>query len=146
MKGVNNSSARIIKKDSIVITTRALIGNICINKYDSTTNQGCHSLINNKNKNEKFYYYYMNSIKDILLAYGKGTTFIELSKQGLEDIYVVDIPTLKEQNKIANYLDKKTLQIDTLISKIQEQIELLKKAKQKLITEVATGKIDVTNL
>lgn len=141
MKGVNNSSAKLIKKDSIVITTRAPIGNICINRYDTTTNQGCHSLINSKNKNEKFYYYYMNSIKDILIAHGKGTTFIELSKQGLENIYVVDIPIF-EQNKIVSYLDKKTSQIETLISKKEELIEALKASRHKLISRTVTKGID----
>lgn len=145
MKGVINSSAKIIKQDSIVITTRAPIGNICINRYEATTNQGCHSLINTKNMNIKFYYYYLNSIKDILVAYGKGTTFIELSKQGLEDIFTVHVP-IDEQNRIADYLENKTSNIDNLISVIKEQIEVLKKAKQKLITEVITGKIDITNL
>lgn len=53
---------------------------------------------------------------------------------------------IEEQRQIVRYLDEKTLQIDTLILTIEEQIDILKKAKQKLITEVVTGKIDVTNL
>ncbi len=58
----------------------------------------------------------------------------------------VSYPNKKEQQAIATYLDHKTSQIDNLISKIEKQITLLKKAKEKLITEVVTGKINVTDL
>lgn len=53
------------------------------------------------------------------------------------------IPPLEEQNVIADYLDKKTYEIDTLISSIQKQITLVKELRTKLIADAVTGKIDV---
>lgn len=53
------------------------------------------------------------------------------------------IPPLEEQNVIADYLDKKTSEIDTLISSIQKQITLVKELRTKLIADAVTGKIDV---
>jgi type I restriction enzyme S subunit len=52
-------------------------------------------------------------------------------------------PPLKEQQKIANYLDKKTKTIDTLIEKSTQAIELLKERRTALISAVVTGKVDV---
>ena len=53
------------------------------------------------------------------------------------------IPRLKEQNEIMNFLNIKTKNIDSIITKTKLQIEKLKEAKQSLISEAVTGKIDL---
>ena len=53
------------------------------------------------------------------------------------------MPPFREQVQIANFLDRKTQQIDELRSNEQQSIELLKEYRQTLISEVVTGKIDV---
>lgn len=98
----------------------------------------------------KKYFYYMFCTKNVhsyidLFCVNGSTKQIELSKIGLESI-LIPIPKIEEQQAIATYLDHKTSLIDNLISKIEKQITLLKKAKEKLITEVVTGKINVTDL
>ena len=50
------------------------------------------------------------------------------------------IPSLPEQQAIANYLDKKTEEIDKTISAIKNECILYKEYKQSLISEVVTGK------
>ena len=55
----------------------------------------------------------------------------------------IPIPTYQEQTQIANFLDRETKQIDELISKKTQKIELIKKYRQALIFQVVTGKIDV---
>ena len=55
----------------------------------------------------------------------------------------IPIPPKQEQIQIANFLDRKTGQIDALISTEQRKIELLKEYRQSLISEAVTGKIDV---
>lgn len=56
---------------------------------------------------------------------------------------VIAIPNIKEQEKIANFLDKKTSQFDSIISKKEQLIERLEEAKKSLISEVVTGKVKV---
>ena len=58
---------------------------------------------------------------------------------------VQSTPYLKEQAANRNFLDRKTKQIDELISTEQRKIELLKEYRQSLISEAVTGKIDVRN-
>ena len=53
-------------------------------------------------------------------------------------------PSIKEQNDIANYLNKRCASIDNVLSKAQHQVELLQEYKQSLITEVVTGKRKVS--
>ena len=52
------------------------------------------------------------------------------------------IPSNKEQELISRYLDKKTVQIDSLIEKIQKKIELLKEKRTSLINQCVTKGLD----
>lgn len=56
------------------------------------------------------------------------------------------IPSLSEQQQIAEYLDKKTEEIDSTIDKFKVQIDKLKEYRQALIAEVVTGKIDIRSI
>lgn len=56
--------------------------------------------------------------------------------------FPVIVPPLPEQKTIAEYLDKKTAQINELVSAKQKQIELLKEYKQSVIANAVTGKLD----
>lgn len=100
----------------------------------------------NKEYNHKYFYYLFctrnfHNYIDLFCVNG-STKQIELSKTSLESVLVA-VPGKEEQDKIVKYLDNKTFKIDEIVSLIKEQIDVLKKAKEKLITEVVTGKIDV---
>jgi len=53
------------------------------------------------------------------------------------------VPPLKEQRKIAAYLDRETGKIDALIGKVEGAIALLREYRAALISAAVTGKIDV---
>lgn len=91
------------------------------------------------------YYFRSNIHRKFFVKEMNLVTRASLGQNLLKNLPVV-IPSYEEQIEISNYLDKQVTIIDNSIVKIQEQIEVLKKAKKKLITEVVTGKIDVTNL
>ena len=55
------------------------------------------------------------------------------------------IPPLPEQNEIVAYIDRKVAQIDKMKAAELAQIEKLKEYKQRLISDVVTGKVKVTN-
>ena len=59
--------------------------------------------------------------------------------------FQLPIPLDQERKQITDFLDRKTEQIDDLISEEQRKIELLKEYRQSLISEAVTGKIDVRN-
>ena len=76
--------------------------------------------------------------------YITGAAQPKLTSEHLMNITVIVPPTC-EQTQIANFLDRKTKQIDDLIAIEQRKIELLKEYRQSLISEAVTGKIDVRN-
>ncbi|EPD33673.1 hypothetical protein HMPREF9306_00428 [Propionimicrobium lymphophilum ACS-093-V-SCH5] len=51
------------------------------------------------------------------------------------------VPPLEEQEQIANFLDKTSLEIDSTISNINKQIELLAKYRKQVINDTVTGRI-----
>ena len=73
-----------------------------------------------------------------------GITRYGLGKASIENL-LLPIPPDSEQRQIADFLNKKTQQIDELITTEQQKIERLKEYRQSLISEAVTGKIDVRN-
>ena len=59
-------------------------------------------------------------------------------------VFGIVIPPRKEQDEIVDYLDKKCVQIEQLISVKQAKIEKLEQYKRSLIYEYVTGKKEVT--
>ncbi|MEX3913729.1 restriction endonuclease subunit S [Bacillus paralicheniformis] len=135
--GLKNSSASYVKSSSLVLSTRAPIGNLKLSTIKFTTNQGCKSLENNPHVDMDYYYYIFSIAKEYLNSLGQGTTFLELSNSALKNT-VVPLPDLCTQKVIANFLNKKTQNIDDLIIKKLKLIELLEEKRQSMITEAVT--------
>lgn len=54
------------------------------------------------------------------------------------------MPNSSQQIAIANYLDTKTAEIDSLIANIDRQIALLGAYRKQVINDVVTGKVRVS--
>ncbi len=93
------------------------------------------------NLNLRWLYYILQSLK---LERFRNSVLPGLNRESAESQYIPLI-TEEEQAQIANFLDRKTEQIDELIAAEQRKIELLKEYRQSLISEAVTGKIDVRN-
>ena len=72
---------------------------------------------------------------------GSGTTFKEISASSFANCEL-PFPCFIEQQAIAAYLGKKCSEIDSLISDIQQQIEILEQYKRSVITEAVTKGLD----
>lgn len=92
----------------------------------------------------KFIYYAFQSdyfLKQMELSWTFGTQQT-LGVKTIERLRII-LPSMCEQQAIANYLDKKCTQIDNTIAKKQATIEKLIAYKKSLIYEVVTGKKEV---
>jgi len=141
-KGLQNCSAKIIPKNSVVISSRAPIGYLAISKVDITTNQGCKSVVLNKLFEIEFIYYCLFQYIDKMIMLGSGTTFSEISKTELSKLKIA-VPIAKsEQQRIASILS----QIDEAIEKEQKYKEKLERIKRGLMEDLLTGKVRVNEL
>lgn len=142
-RGLANSSATLIKENSVVISTRAPIGNPKLVPFQYSTNQGCKSMSpkHKNNSSPEYLYYFLLANEEKLKNLGRGTTFLELSNFALRNFKILN-PSIKEQNYIVKFLDVKTSEIDTLISDKEELITLLEEKRQAVITEAVTKGLD----
>lgn len=135
--GLSSCSATLIPCNSIIFSKRAPIGSVVINSVPLCTNQGCISNVPKNGVNTIFYYYVMSVYTEQFELYSAGTTFKEISANNFGNFKIV-FPAFYEQQKIANYLDKKCAEIDSLSSDIQSQISILEDYKKAVITEAVT--------
>lgn len=140
--GLNSCGTTLVPKSSIIMTTRAPIGNIAITKNELCTNQGCKAIVTNKNIESKYVFYTFFTKSDFLNSLGSGTTFMELSAKELKNIKI-PLPPKDEQEKIVEYIENKISKIDKLLNLEQECIKSLKEYKASLIDSVVTGKVKV---
>ena len=102
-EGLRNSSARLMPRKSILLTTRAPIGYISIADCDLCTNQGFKSIIPNKDFGSEFTYYLIQSLIPYVKTLGVGSTFSEVSKTSFSSVRII-LPSktvVNRFNKIA---------------------------------------------
>jgi type I restriction enzyme S subunit len=104
-EGLQNSSARLLPPNSVILSSRAPIGHLVINTEPMATNQGCKGLIPSAHLDPKFLFYYLSSIVDLLNDLGTGATFKEISGGKLKEVSI-PFPTLQEQQRIVTILDE----------------------------------------
>jgi type I restriction enzyme S subunit len=121
--GLKNSSAKLIPKNSILLTSRAPIGYLAIADNEICTNQGFKSLVANPDLADyNFVYYLLLSNIDLLKSFGTGTTFAEISGNVVKNIEF-DLPDLPTQKAIAE-----------ILSSLDDKIELNNQINQNLET------------
>lgn len=105
------------------------------------TNEAIASFINTEFVNLGFLYY-----SSFLILYNANTNIYgaKLLNQELIKNALIVFPPIAEQQRIADYLDKKCAAVDRLMENQRLQIEKLKEYKQSLITEVVTKGLDKT--
>lgn len=54
------------------------------------------------------------------------------------------VPSIEEQHAIVSYITERVAKIDSLIEKLNKEIECIKEYKQRLISDVVTGQIKVS--
>ncbi|WQX96874.1 restriction endonuclease subunit S [Helicobacter pylori] len=117
--GLKKSSAKLLPIGTILLTSRASIGDCAILKMVATTNQGFQSLIPLEKINNEFLYYLMLTLKNKLLKLASGSTFLEVSPNKIKNL-LIPLPPLNEQIAIANILsdvDRYLYSLDALILK-----------------------------
>jgi len=120
-EGLANSSAKLIPKDSVIMSTRAPIGHIVINDKPMSFNQGCKGLIPKSNIDVNYLYYFLKFSKQKLNDLGTGTTFPELSNKALSSV-TLPLYSIDEQRQIV-------AKLDAAFEKINQAIELGKRGQ-----------------
>ena len=127
-EGLNKSSAKLLPIGTILLSSRATVGECSINKVECTTNQGFQSLIPKEYFSKEFVFYLMQTKRKELIRKSCGSTFLEISANEVRKIKI-EVPTPKEQEKISKLLAL----LDERIATQNKIIEDLKKLKCAII-------------
>ncbi len=119
-EGLKNSNAKILPKDSILLTSRAPIGYLAIANNELCTNQGFKSIILKGNNNSLFFYYLLKNNIQYIINMSSGSTFAEISGSQVKNLEF-NIPDIQTQQNIAKVL-----------SSLDDKIELNNKINQNL--------------
>ena len=117
----------------------------CLNE-NSSIFAGYHTIIAKALKQINFrymsYLFDSNSWRIQIRTRVSGVKVFSITQTILKETNII-MPYLLEQENIVKYLDVKCNEINSSICKIKLQIEKLKEAKQSLISEAVTGKIEI---
>lgn len=100
IEGLQNSSAKLLPINTVIFSSRATIGEVCIAKVETATNQGYKNFICNESlvKHEFLYEilkYYTKEISNL----ASGMTFKEISKTAIAN-FKIPLPSLEIQQQI----------------------------------------------
>ena len=137
-EGLNHSSAKMLPKETILMTSRASVGYFGICDFEVCTNQGFISCVPFE-KNFQMYLLYnlMNRVEEIRIKAG-GSTYLEISKSVFRNFDIICPPqsiTVNFQCQTHRILEK--------TKNISKQIRLLTEARDRLLPKLMSGEIAV---
>lgn len=126
---------RLLPIGTVLLSSRAPIGKVAITTVPMYCNQGFKNIIcPNGIYNEYVYWYILYSVPQ-LEELGEGTTFKELSKGRLSK-FILPIPPLPEQQRIAERLDAISEKVKALQSNYNQTLTLCNDLKQALLKSI----------
>lgn len=91
----------------------------------------------------KYLFYYISDLFGKVMDMGSAQSTVPSVRLPMLNNFAVCIPSPNEQQQIADYLNNKCIEIDSLIAIKQQKIEELKDYKKSIIYEYVTGKKEV---
>ncbi|CYU88473.1 type I restriction modification DNA specificity protein [Streptococcus suis] len=140
--GLRNTSTKLLSKGTVMLALNGqgkTKGTAAILNIETASNQSLASFdVNNEVVNGYYlYYYFVANYSNIRGLKGEDRDGLNLK---LVSNIEIPLPNIDEQLKIADFLDKKTEQINQMIAIKKEQIENINKQRQILIYDYVTGK------
>ena len=129
------------KNDVLILWDGARAGKKKKNHSGVISSTIVNLLTNEKYINKNFLYFYLKGFENFLYDRVNGTTIPHMNRKYIEELEFIDF-SLKEQEAIAGYLDRKCGAIDETIEKQKSVIEKLKEYKQSIITQAVTKGLD----
>jgi len=139
-RGIKAANIPLVKKGGLLFSFKLSVGQVAFTHRDLYTNEAIAAFERKPNLNLDYWFYAISQFLIKNAATNIYGAYI-LNQDLIKNAHLL-VPPLQEQAIIANFLDKKTAQIDEDISIKQKQIELLKERKQIIIQKAVTQGLD----
>lgn len=134
------SALRQYSNDFVVVAMYgASVGNVAISKISAYVNQACCVLIPDINNDIRYLYYWLTVCHDDLVRQSFGGGQPNISQQKIKNEHYIQAP-LAEQQAIADFLDHKCAEVNSLVADKESSIAVMRQYKKSLIYEYVTGK------
>ena len=140
VEAFKNSSAKWIPKGALVMAlagqgkTKGIVAYL---KIDTTCNQSMAAIVPYRISDSRYLFWWLDANYQNIRNLAGGDLRDGLNLELIGNIKC-PIPSEKEKEQIANFLDYETAKIDTLIEKQQQLIKLLKEKRQAVISHAVT--------
>jgi type I restriction enzyme S subunit len=134
--GLKESSAQLMPKGSVLISTRAPIGYIAIALNDVSTNQGFKTIVPKSEYGSEYVYYTIKSNITAIEHLGSGTTFMEVSKDSISKFKLV-FP----ENKIVSLFNEKIKSASAKMIEVQLENQKLEILRDWLMPMLMNGQV-----
>ena len=129
--GLNNSSAKIFKKGTVLYTIFATIGRVGILDFEASTNQAIAGITFYGDLDIDYLYYVLISLKDVLVAQSHGMAQMNINQAILKQT-PIPIPPVEEQKRIV----KKIEQLLSLVDRYEEAWNKIEQFNRAFPTEM----------
>ena len=130
----------IIPKGSLLYSFKLSVGQMAFTTKDIYTNEAIFSVFPSEKLNLNYYYYLLDRI--LIHNSNENIYGAKILNQELIKASKLLVPPEEEQTVIANFLDHKTTQINDLISKKEQFIQLLEEERVAVINQAVTKGLD----
>lgn len=141
--GLQNSSARLIPKDSVLFSSRAPIGYVAIAAEVVCTNQGFKSVVPNKSISSVYLYHFLKASKHKAEKVASGTTFKEISLKSFSELDI-PLPPLPIQQAIVTKIEEIFSELDHGVAQLKLAQQQLKVYRQSVLNSAIVGKAEHT--
>ena len=121
--GLAESAATLLPPGSVLVCTRATIGELAVNAVPMATNQGFKSVVPAAEGDGEYLYYVLRHFRHDLERLGQGGTFEEVSKRDFERLEV-PFPPRPIRQRITRTLatwDRALAHLDALVAALEER-------------------------
>ncbi|EDO7456925.1 restriction endonuclease subunit S [Campylobacter coli] len=141
-KGLDSSNATLLPVNSVIFSSRASIGEVCIAKVETATNQGYKNFVCDENVlYYEFLYFALQRFAKEIESLAQGTTYKEVSKAKISEFQIPLPKDIKEQKQIAMHLDSVFDKIQKLKELYNAQLQDYEELKQSLLAQAFSGKL-----
>lgn len=140
-EAVDNCSTHIIPANTLITATRVGLGKTVLMPFPVAINQDLKALVLNKNKvNTRFFEFILNAKTTEIISKSRGTTVKGITLEDFKSIKFY-LPTLPEQQKIVDEIEKAFRSADKVQKAVQNALEEAKKLKQSILKKAFAGEL-----
>lgn len=137
-KGLDSCSTTKLPPGTVLMTSRAPVGNLAIAGKPLCTNQGFKSFVPKEGLDSRYLYFILQHYVPTFRKISHGNTFTEITKEMLQDFYIPMPIDVKDQRKLADHIETKMAECYRISQAAEKQYRIAQKLFQTIINQEIT--------